>query len=83
MKKYNLLDRLTEQYDFHNRLFENVIKGIKHKDAKIRINGNTNHMIWIAGNLASTRYDLAHKLGVNIENKYVEFMKIIKLFRRK
>jgi hypothetical protein len=73
MKKHKPIDRLIEQYEFHNMLFENVIEAIKHEDAKMRINGNTNHILWLSGNLASTRYDLAKNLGVNIENTFAKF----------
>lgn len=68
MKNYNHIDRLIEQYDYHNMLFENVLENISHQDALVRINGNTNHILWLAGNFVSTRYDLAKKLGATIEN---------------
>ncbi|MDO5968552.1 hypothetical protein Q4Q35_01915 [Flavivirga aquimarina] len=73
MKNHKPIDRLIEQYELHNMLFKNAIEGIKDEDAKVRINEKTNHMLWLAGNLASTRYDLAKNLGVTVENTYAEF----------
>jgi hypothetical protein len=80
MKNNKPLDRLIEQYDFHNMLYENAIDGIKHNDAQIRINGNTNNMLWLAGNLASTRYDLAKNLGAIVNNEFGKYYENHKSF---
>ncbi|GAA3636022.1 hypothetical protein [Flavivirga jejuensis] len=81
MENHKSIDRLIEQYELHNMLFKNAIDGIKDEDAKVRIYGKTNHILWLAGNLASTRYDLAKNLGVAIENTYAEFYENHKSFQ--
>ncbi len=65
--------RLIEQYRFHNLLFKNVLKGIKVQDTHIRINGKTNHIAWIAGNLVSVRYRLANSLGLDVKESFYEY----------
>jgi hypothetical protein len=51
-------------YRMHTQNFLNALEGIKEKDVKTRIEGRTNHILWIAGNLVNTRYWLADILGL-------------------
>ena len=65
------ISRLIKQY--HSILFRNVLEGINPEHRHIRLNGVTNHIAWIAGNLAATRNNLANNIGIEIEPAYPEF----------
>ncbi len=67
------IDRLLELYKYHSILFRNVLKGIKAEHTHIRLNGVTNHIAWIAGNLVATRYNLANTIGLEIAQAFPEF----------
>ncbi len=69
------IERLLEQYRYHDTLFKNVLTGIKPKHTHIRLNGLTNHLSWIAGNLATTRYNLRNSIGIELEQAFPEFFK--------
>lgn len=51
-------------YRMHTQTFDNVLEGIKEEDAKQRLNGRTNHIVWMAGNIVNCRYWLASVLGM-------------------
>lgn len=61
--KSNLLRMSIPGYRMHSQLFDNVLAGISETDAKQRIHGRTNHILWMAGNLVNCRYWLANALG--------------------
>jgi len=63
--KSNLVKVLIPGYRMHSQLFNNVIDGIGLEDAKQRINGRTNHVLWMVGNLVNCRYWLANALGLS------------------
>lgn len=63
--KSNLVRVLIPSYRMHSQLFANVIEGISLEDAKQRINGRTNHVLWMVGNLVNCRYWLANALGLS------------------
>ncbi len=67
------INRLLEQYRYHNTLFKNVLEGIKPKHTHIRMNGLTNHLSWIAGNLTATRFNLGNCIGIELEQTFPEF----------
>ncbi len=51
-------------YRMQTQMFNNVLNGIEDRDSLHRINGKTNHIIWMVGNLVNCRYWLANILGV-------------------
>lgn len=63
--KSNLVRVLIPGYRMHSQLFNNVIDGISLEDAKQRINGRTNHVLWMVGNLVNCRYWLSSALGLS------------------
>ena len=60
---------LTNLYDFHTKLYYNVLVDISEEDAAKRLNTRANHMAWIAGSLVTTRYELAKALGIEQQQK--------------
>ncbi|NMH85983.1 hypothetical protein [Flavivirga algicola] len=69
------ITRLLEQYRFHDTLYKNVLESIKPKHTHIRLNGLTNHVSWIAGNLAATRFNLGNNIGIELKQGFPEFFK--------
>ncbi|MDT0608143.1 DinB family protein [Croceitalea rosinachiae] len=69
------ITRILEQYDFHSRLYVNCLADIKPKDAQKRINQNTNHIAWLAGNLVSVRYRLGSSIGLKERDTFYEIFK--------
>lgn len=61
------LDTLMFLYDWHTKLFHNVIDGISEKDALNRLNTKANHIAWIIGSLVHERYEIANALGVGLK----------------
>ena len=54
-------------YDFHTRLFNNVIDGISANDAQNRLNTKANHIAWLTGSLVHERYELANFIGIDLK----------------
>lgn len=57
------LDMVLGLYDYHTRMFTNVLVDITDTDAQQRLNTPANHMAWIAGSLVQGRYSLAQLIG--------------------
>ncbi|HYG49507.1 MAG TPA: DinB family protein [Flavobacteriales bacterium] len=55
----NSIKHFINQFDLQTRLFNNVTEGISDNDSIKRLNANTNHVAWLTGHVASTRYMLA------------------------
>lgn len=53
------------QYRMHTQNFENVLNGIKEESARTRLEGKTNHLAWMVGNLVNTRYWMAAVVGID------------------
>lgn len=53
---------LVTQFDLHTRLFNNVLEGITDTDTNQRASETVNHIKWLAGHLASTRFSMK-KIG--------------------
>jgi len=73
--KKTALQVLINLYDYHTRLFNNVIVGISDEDANKRLNTKANHIAWITGSLVTVRYDLARMLGINQQQATGELFK--------
>lgn len=57
----------------HSQSFLMVLKGISEEDALKRIEGRTNHIIWMVGNFLDMRYAMGNVLGLTEEFKYKDF----------
>ncbi|MDP9230732.1 MAG: DinB family protein [Bacteroidota bacterium] len=66
-KNRTSMNTLTNLYDWHTKLFINVINGISDKDAQNRLNTKANHIAWIAGSLVHGRYELGKFFGIGIK----------------
>ncbi|MCT3647833.1 DinB family protein [Elizabethkingia anophelis] len=64
------LEVIIPAYRMHTQTFLNVLDGITEEDALKRIDGRTNHIIWMAGNYVNVRYAIAHILGEATEDPY-------------
>jgi hypothetical protein len=69
---------LTDIYDWHTKLFKNVLDAITAEDAQNRLNTKANHIAWIAGSLVYSRYALAKFFNINPEQHTLELFKDFK-----
>jgi hypothetical protein len=65
--KNSAVNTLINMYDWHTKLFTNVIDGIADKDAQNRLNTKANHVAWIAGSIVHGRFDLGKYLGLDLK----------------
>ncbi len=56
---------LLSLYDFHSKLYHNVLADISDEDASNRMGTKANHVAWLAGSLVNERFTLANMLGIN------------------
>jgi hypothetical protein len=61
--KKTAMQLLLNFYDWHTKLFKNVIDGISDKDAENRMGTKANHVAWLAGSLVQERFQLANFAG--------------------
>jgi len=71
--KSTQLKVIVPAYRMHSQLFNNVVADISLIDAKKRIHGSTNHVLWMVGNLVNCRYWLANLLGAPDKDPYDHF----------
>ena len=58
------LEIVIPGYRMHSQMFNNMLDGIQETDAQTRIEGRTNHLTWMVGNLVNCRYWLGNILGI-------------------
>lgn len=58
------LEIIIPGYRMHTQMFDNALQNISEPDAKKRMENNSNHVVWMAGNLVNCRYWLANILGL-------------------
>lgn len=68
--KSTKLEVIIPAYRMHTQTFLSVLAGISESDAKKRIDGRTNHIIWMAGNFVNVRYGIAQILGLAETDPY-------------
>lgn len=68
----NYIKPILSQFNLQTRLFKNATSGVNDADAQTRLNQNTNHIAWLAGHTASTRFMLANVLGVKVNEPFPE-----------
>lgn len=67
LNKQSAMYTLVNMYDWHTKLFKNVIVGISDKDSQNRLNTKANHVAWIAGSLVHGRFELGKLVGLDLE----------------
>lgn len=73
--KKTAMQTLINMYDWHTKLFKNVLVDISDKDAQNRLNTQANHVGWLAGSLVHGRYELGKLLGVELKQTSHELFK--------
>ncbi|AIM37188.1 hypothetical protein KO02_11175 [Sphingobacterium sp. ML3W] len=68
--KSTKLAAIIPAYRMHTQNFLSLLDGISEIDARKRIDGRTNHIIWMAGNFVNVRYAIAHLLDLNEVDPY-------------
>ena len=69
------MDVVISLYDWHTKLFHNVLVDITDKDAHNRLGTKANHVAWLAGSLVQGRYSLANKIGIDLKQTSDELFK--------
>jgi len=64
------LEVIIPAFRAHSQTFVMVLDGISEEDAKKRIDGKTNHIIWMVGNFINMRYSLGWVLGLKKEDPF-------------
>src|SRR6187397_396399 len=59
------IDVLVNFYDWHSKLFHNVLVDISDTDAQNRLGTKANHIAWIAGSLVQGRFAFANVLHID------------------
>jgi hypothetical protein len=73
--KSKKLEIIIPAYRMHSQSFKNALDGITEEAALKRIDNNTNHVVWMAGNLVTCRYWIGGMLGIEEKDPYDEFFK--------
>ncbi|MCJ8154735.1 DinB family protein [Chryseobacterium sp. SSA4.19] len=71
--KSQKLEVIIPAFRGHSQNFLMVLNGISEEDALKRIDGRTNHIIWMAGNFLDMRYAMGNVLGLHEEFEYRDF----------
>jgi hypothetical protein len=66
------IEILAKQFALHNKLFNNVLEGIGDTQGDKRVTQEINHLQWIAGHIANTRYNITGLIGLNVVFPYKE-----------
>lgn len=71
--KSSKLEIIIPAFRGHSQSFLMVLDGITEEDALKRIDGKTNHIIWMVGNFLDMRYALGNLLGLKKEFEFKDF----------
>ncbi|GAA5082833.1 hypothetical protein GCM10023210_00640 [Chryseobacterium ginsengisoli] len=71
--KSKKLDIIIPAFRGHSQSFLMVLDGISEEDTLKRIEGRTNHIIWMVGNFLDMRYALGAVLGLKEEFEFKDF----------
>jgi len=71
--KSQKLDIIIPAFCGHSQSFLMVLESISEEDALKRIEGRTNHIIWMVGNFLDMRYAMGNVLGLTEEFQYKDF----------
>ena len=61
------VDVLISFYDWHSKLYKNVLVDISDTDAQNRLGTKANHIAWIAGSLVQGRFAFANALHIDLK----------------
>lgn len=64
------LNIVIPAFRWHSQSFLMLVEGISEEDALRRINGVTNHLIWMVGNFLNFRYLMGNVLGLKAEDPF-------------
>ena len=73
--KKTLMPLIMNFYDWHTKLFRNVIADISDKDAQNRLGTKANHVAWLTGSLVHERYQLSKFAGKELKQTSHELFK--------
>lgn len=68
--KSQKLEIIIPAFRGHSQNFMMVLDGISEQDALKRVDGKTNHIIWMAGNFLDMRFAMANVLGIDQEFEF-------------
>ena len=74
-KNRTSINTLISIYDWHTKLFKNVIDSITDTDAQNRLHTKANHIAWIAGSIVNGRYEMAKFFGIDLQQTSHELFK--------
>ena len=74
-KNQTSINTLISIYDWHTKLFKNVIDSITDTDAQNRLHTKANHIAWIAGSIVNGRYEMAKFFGIDLQQTSHELFK--------
>lgn len=69
------LDVIIPAFRMHTQSFKNALDGITEEAALKRIDNNTNHVVWMTGNIIACRYWIGGMLGLKSEDPYEALFK--------
>ncbi len=69
------LDIIIPAYRMHSQSFKNALDGVTEEAALKRIDNNTNHVVWMTGNLVNCRYWIGNLLGIADKDLYEDLFK--------
>lgn len=69
------LDIIIPAYRMHSQNFKNALDGITEEAALKRIDNQTNHVVWMTGNLVNCRYWIGNLLGIADKDPYENLFK--------
>src|SRR5260221_2614544 len=72
------ISAVISQFNMQVRLYNNVLEGIKSTDSSKQVSDNLNHISWLAGHLAHSRFSVGTFLGLKDKSPYDEFYKDFK-----
>lgn len=67
-----MLEMIISGFRMQTQMFDNMLNGVKEEDALRRIEGRTNHITWMVGNLVNCRYWLANVLGITDKDPHAD-----------
>jgi len=67
------MEKLIEQYRYHDQLYKIVLEGIKPEHTHVRLNGMTNQIFRIVGNLPTTQYKITNGMDIELQQAFYDF----------
>ncbi len=74
------LEIIIPAFRMHSHSFLSILEGISETDAQKRIEGKTNHLVWMAGNFVNVRYALGQVMGLEDKDPHNDLFYMGKSF---